>query len=472
MKTETVNPNVSNFIESLRDVGYSVQVAIADLIDNSISALSTSIEIYFAPNPTPIFALLDNGVGMLETELIEAMRLSSRSPNEVRAPHDLGRFGMGLKTASFSQCKKLTVASKKKGKISVRQWDLSFIASKNQWFLITPEKLDDFPLMEKLKEAEHGTLVVWEEIDRILPSAFANAIEKLRSHISLVFHRFLEGKVFEKKINISINGTYIKPFNPFNINHPATQQLAVEKINIFGSTINVQPFILPHHSKLSKEEYDMYATEDGYIKSQGFYLYRQDRIIIYGTWWGMHKATDANKLARIMIEIPNSIDVEWGIDIKKSIARPSEAIKNDLKRIVSAVIEKGTRPYAARGKKIEDKYTTQFWELYSGNGKFRFQLNKSHPIYQNLANNLNKQQLEDLHYYLKGLQAFLPLEAIQAKLQSDPINVDQTDALTDQEIIALAEKIRNGDFNEEIISSLLNTEIFKNRKELITNDKH
>ncbi|WP_294184267.1 ATP-binding protein [uncultured Sphingobacterium sp.] len=470
MKTETVNPNIGNFIDSLREIGYSPEVAVSDLIDNSISADATSIEILTVAKPNIIFAMLDNGKGMTENELVEAMRLASKSPNEERDKYDLGRFGLGLKTASFSQCKKLTVITKKERHVFARQWDLGFIADKNEWLLITPPNLSEFPLFDGLEKRENGTLIIWQDIDKIPSDNFSETIDKLRKHISLVFHKFLEGSVSSKKIKIIVNNNPIKPFNPFNTNHPATQQIASEKINIFGSTVMVQPFILPHHSKLSKQEYDLYATEEGYIKSQGFYLYRQNRIIIYGTWWGMHKAADAHKLVRIKIDIPNSMDIHWGIDIKKSVARPSEYIRNDLKRIISRVIEKGMRPYSIRGRKIEDKTTTQFWEIIATNNKIRFAINALHPLYCNLINDLNKRQRDYLLFYLKGLEAYLPLDAIQASLQRDPLNVDQQQALSEKEISDLVKKLKESNINEEFLQELLRTEIFKNRKEMLNND--
>ncbi|MGJ1396475.1 ATP-binding protein [Sphingobacterium multivorum] len=467
MNTEIVNPNVGNFIDSLREIGYSPEVAIADLIDNSLSADAFSIDIYAVHSPSPIIALLDDGSGMEEKELIEAMRLASKSPNEERNKNDLGRFGLGLKTASFSQCKKLTVITKKNGLTCARQWDLEYIASKNKWLLITPDNISSFPLFDKLEKNESGTLVIWQDIDRIANSNFSEMIDKMRKHISLVFHKFLEGSFPSKKVNIAVNDNPIKPFNPFNSNHPATQQIADEKINIFNSTVIVQPFILPHHSKLTKQEYDLYATEEGYIKSQGFYLYRQNRIIIYGTWWGMHKAVDAHKLIRIKIDIPNSMDVHWGIDIKKTIARPSESIKNDLKRIILRVVEKGAKPYASRGKRIEDRTITQFWTMLASSAKIRFAINEEHPIYKKLVSNLTVSQLEDLKYYLKGIQAYLPLDAIQARLQLDPYNIDQKQALSDEEILQLAEKLLQSNVSKEFIQELLKTEIFINRKEIL-----
>jgi hypothetical protein len=159
IKTEIVDPNVGNFIESIRDIGYSFEVAVADLIDNSVTAGCSDLQIIMVPHPELIFCLLDNGVGMSEHEIVEAMRLASRNPKEIRGKTDLGRFGLGLKTASFSQCRKLTVISKKDAVISCRQWDLDYISDQNKWLLITPEDYSDLPLLRELDELKSGTLV-------------------------------------------------------------------------------------------------------------------------------------------------------------------------------------------------------------------------------------------------------------------------------------------------------------------------
>lgn len=466
LKTQIVSPNIGNFIGSLRELGYSTEVAVADLIDNSITAESSEIKIYAVTKPCLSFAILDNGNGMSEEMLIEAMRLASTNPQDTRNRNDLGRFGLGLKTASFSQCKKLTVVTKRKGQISCRKWDLNYISEKNEWLLITPEDCATFPLYDEFAKLDSGTLVIWEEIDKIPSANFAEMIDKLRKHLSLVFHKFLEGQMPLKKLNIHVNNNPVKAFNPFNINHPATQQITSEKINIYGSSISIQPFILPHHSKISQQEYELYATEEGYVKSQGFYLYRENRIIIYGTWWGLHKAVDAHKLIRVRIEIPNSMDSHWGIDIKKSMARPADIIKSDLRRIISQVTDKGARPFSARGKKIEDKSIVQFWETFPVKENFRFAINLSHPLFINLLSSLDDYQKEKLKYYLNGVQAYLPLDAIQSKLQTDPHSIKQESALTEDDINKLFIMLQESGLSEEYKQELLRTEIFKNRPEI------
>lgn len=471
MKKEIVSPNVRNFIMSLRDVGYTFDVAVADVLDNSIAAEASEIHIHMLPEPDLIFCMLDNGNGMSNKDLVEAMRLGTKNPNDTRSKLDLGRFGLGLKTASFSQCTKLTVISKKSNKISAKQWDLNYIAKEDEWALLTPtlRQLNHLPLFKQLKAQESGTLIVWQLIDSVSKDDLSSTISGLRKHLSLVFHQFLEGAPKYKAITITINNNPLKPFNPFNTSHPATQQLASEKLKINKSIIIVQPYILPHHSKLSQQEYEQYATEDGYIKSQGFYLYRARRLLIYGTWWGLHRANDAHKLVRIKVDITNEQDKLWDIDIKKSTASPVPEIKNDLKNIIRQVTEKGSRPYTGRGRKIEDKTTTKFWELVPHDSGLRFALNQSHPLLEKLHEDLSESNRQLLDMYLKGLQAYLPLESIQAQLQQNPYELQQTTMLTDEDIKDIATKLKLAGLSEEAIKELLKTEIFKNHEELLNN---
>lgn len=472
MKTEIINPNLSNFIKSLRDVGYTFEIAVADVLDNCISADATKIEIYTVPNPEIILCILDDGKGMCEEELTEAMRLASKDPSDIREKKDLGRFGLGLKTASFSQCKMLTVLSKKDNKISVKKWDLDFISQQNEWKLITPdiESLENLPLLNELRNQEHGTLVVWQNIDRYNENDFTDKIDILRKHLSLVFHRFLEGSDSFNRLKISINNNSLKPFNPFNAKHAATMEKTSEKIKIYKTPIEITPYILPHHSKVSNQEWNEHATDEGYIKSQGFYLYRANRLLIHGTWWGLHKATDAHKLVRIKIDISNDQDEYWGIDIKKSIAHPIPELKKDLKRIIGEVTKEGSRPFTKRGRKINDKTVTKFWETIPVENEFRFALNKEHPIYQKLVQNLSVDNKYWLNIYLKSIESYLPLESIQSQLQQNPHEIKQQSALTHEEIVILAEELKNSGLDQDYINQLLKTEIFNNNKELLKNE--
>lgn len=463
-----VNPNVGNLITSLRDIGYTFEIAVADIIDNSISAGAKNLQILALDRPKNLVCILDDGIGMSETQLIEAMRLATQSPLIARSEVDLGRFGLGLKTASFSQCKKLTVASKKNNILSIKQWDLDYISEKNEWLLLTPSITDfeHIPLYKSLQESANGTIVIWEELDRFQTTSFSNLIDSLGKHLSLVFHRFLELNG-TKKLKISINNFELEPFNPFNIESIATQQINEEKIKVYDETITIQPFILPHHSKISQQEFERYATDEGYTKSQGFYLYRSNRLLIYGTWWGLHKISDAHKLVRIKIDITNTQDSYWGIDIKKSTAKPVAIIRDDLKRIIAQVTERGSKPFTGRGRKIEDKTTKRFWDLQPDKEQIKFTLAFDHPIYQELTSTLSENSKELLDIYLKGIQAYLPLEAIQAQLNQNPHLIQQEALMDEADVLRLAEMLKELDLDENVISTLMKTEMFKNRKDLL-----
>ncbi len=464
MKTEIVNPNISNFVESLRDIGYTFEIAIADIIDNSISASAQHIDIIVIPDNHNIeLSIFDNGHGMNEYELTEAMRLATKSPYEQRSKNDLGRYGLGLKTASFSQCKKLIVASKRNNHIVIRCWDLDFIAEKNSWELQILQ-LDDIRenrLYKKLYDCNSGTLVIWEKIDRYtVDKELSHLIYKMKNHLSLVFHRFLEEKSFGKSVTITVNNEALSPFNPFHSNHPATSQLPTEHLKIDKKSYSISPYILPHHSKVTQEQWEKYATDDGYIKSQGFYLYREKRLLIHGTWWGLHKATDAHKLARIQIDISNDQDQYWGIDVKKSTAHPIPPIKEELKRIITNVTKTSFKPFQSRGRKIEDKTIVRFWTKYIENNEVSFRINTRHPLLEKLKEKLHKEDYELLKLFYEGLESFLPLSTIQAEMQKSPHSIKQN-RLSKEELNTIINSLRANGFDEEWIERFKQTELIK-----------
>ena len=175
-----VEPKLSVFLSSLRDIGYSFETALADLIDNSISANAKNIKILALPS-TDKLVVLDDGSGMSDKLLLEAMRLGTQK--ETRAKNDLGRFGLGLKTASFSQCRKLTVFSKDSESIAGYTWDLDFLSKENKWLLQKASVADLKAKLDKLSPqvfeeffaSKHGSLVLWEKIDRYTTEEFDDA---------------------------------------------------------------------------------------------------------------------------------------------------------------------------------------------------------------------------------------------------------------------------------------------------------
>lgn len=466
--TEVVKPNLKNFIKSLRDVGYTFPIALADIIDNSIAAGAKNVMIETEVEPNLELSVFDNGVGMDEKELIEAMRLGSKDPDEERNKKDLGRFGLGLKTASFSQCKRLTVITKKNNKINARTWDLDIIEKENEWYLLTPsqKEIEANLLFNKLKDHKSGTIVVWEKMDGVNADDYFEEIELLREHLSLVFHRFLEGSIKGRKLLMTVNNNPISPFNPFNEQNHATQVLPEQIIRVIGKKVVLTPYILPHHSKLSQFDYQKYATNEGYTKSQGFYLYRAGRLLIHGTWWGLNKISDAHRLVRVKVDITNDQDHFWNIDVKKSVANPNQIIKKELKKILNQVLSRGEKTYTRRGAKLEDKTVVPFWEVLHESELIRFILNQTHPILSQLQTLINEKTQPILSAYLKGIEAYLPLAAIQAHMITEPHKIKQSEAILDQERESFLQKLLDLDLTEEDIEELMKTELFKKFKEL------
>ena len=222
-------PHAASLIEGLRDFGYSLETSLADIIDNSITAGATRVDISAdTASDLPWIALVDNGIGMTEAELIEAMRPGSRNPRDERGSRDLGRFGLGLKSASFAQCRNLTVFTVKGGEKACASWDLDSVSARNTWQIDLHDDPDlpDLPLPER-----QGTVILWRKLDRLdggythsvsdRSAVMNSALAIAEQHIRLVFHRFLEGS--PPRLSIYLNNRNLKPIDPFAEDNSATQ---------------------------------------------------------------------------------------------------------------------------------------------------------------------------------------------------------------------------------------------------------
>ncbi len=405
---------------------------------------------------------------MEEDELIKAMKLGSKNPLEDREENDLGRFGLGLKTASFSQCRKLTVVSSINEKKSATQWDLDFVAQTEDWSLqiLNSNEIYNIYKIDLLKS--DGTLVLWENTDRIIDNTVSSLTEDIvyekikivQKHLELVFHRYLKGK---NKINIFINDEQLQPFDPFHSIHSATQELSEETIQIENSKIFIKPYILPHYTKISVQDYDYYAGEGGYLKNQGFYVYRNKRLLISGTWFRLIAQSEMYKLARIQIDLPNSLDDLWKIDVKKSNASPPSIIRERLKKIIEKIAGTSTRIYRARGHKSSES-NTAFWERNSARGEINYSINKEHPFIKQFNKKLNDEQQNEFNNILQLVSNFFPKDILYSDLgTNNPKEVNKI-SIPDIELEDMAiNKIKNErEFmtNKEFINYFKSTEPF------------
>ena len=442
---ELANPNAASLIQSLRAFGYDISTAVADLIDNSITAKATAISIQFEWNDgNPWISIADNGCGMSEQELFEAMKTGSRNPLEERNADDLGRFGLGLKTASFSQCKRLTVASRPRGEdVSVRCWDLDIVTAENAWVLLKTASDTSKPIIEKYFDScSSGTIVIWEKIDRIIPGteidneeyqeAFLSYAKAVKEHISVVFSSYMHGI---KKVKFYLNEREIPMWDPFMTDNSFTTRMPSECLYVNGYEVKVKSYILPHQSKLSKEEYNDGAGLHGWNAQQGFYLFRNNRLIIAGEWLipGMEKL-EQYRLARIRIDIGNETDSEWNIDVRKSTAMPPISIQKELKRIATAAQRESAKIYRHRGKKLARKgKKEQFfvWHQSVRHGKLGYEINRDHPIIKSLLKTDTQKQIKQL---LDLIEETIPVPMIisdyteKAKEMLNPFEGKTTDA--------------------------------------------
>ena len=296
-------------MESTRAIGYSIESAVADVIDNSIAAKATEIRILYNYLPQPYVVICDNGKGMDNNSITEAMRYGTASPSDKRSDEDLGRYGLGMKTASLSQCRRLTVLSKQACEVVGRRWDLDHILKTKTWSLqqLNEDDISSQVGADALKDYEKGTVVIWENLDKIksgsvtLEQALEEKMRDVKKHLELVFHRYLSGDGV-KKIKILMNGIQLIAFDPF-FTAKSTIVMDDEKIEIPGreGRVLIRPYLLPHPSNMTKDEIDLYGGKDGLRNLQGFYIYRNKRLITWGTWFKLIRMDEFTKLTRVIM---------------------------------------------------------------------------------------------------------------------------------------------------------------------------
>lgn len=455
-------PSASTLSASMRDLGYSLETAVADLLDNSISAEATEIHIYCdLTRQSPVLAVIDNGKGMDADELLEAMRYGSSGPAEQRLPGDLGRFGLGLKTASLSQCRCLTVVSAQNNVLHSAEWDLNLIDEKDDWLIsvLSEDEIGKLPFVEIL--GKNGTLILWRDLDRLLEDVTGpkqqevinEKLDALGKHLSLVFHRYLSGEIRgRKKLAVFVNGHNLEAFDPFCRSNSATQRLPEEIIRIDGARVKMQPYILPHHSKLSVTEYDYYQSRSDFISNQGAYIYRDGRLMAWGDWFRLIPKGENTKLARVQIDFPTRLDESWTIDIKKSRANPPLQVRNRLKRVIHKISDRSTTVHRGRGKKLFDEINTPVWERYADQGQIRYSLNRKHPLIVALETNLEDGARNSLNILLEAIVASLPVEMIYSDCSTDLKDVQQSQ-VTEDEVIDKLEALKDVLFNGKKIDA-------------------
>jgi hypothetical protein len=425
-------------------VGYSLETAVADLLDNSVSADASNIDIQWDWNDgEPIASILDDGHGMSEDRLVEAMRFGGIGPEVQRGEHDLGRFGLGLKTASLSQCRQLTAISKIGGNISAFTWDIDRIRpSGSGWDLIEGDDCYDGDLSKRLKKARKGTLIVWRKIDfgrridRPDHAAFMADLERLDNHIGMVFHRFIEGDA--RRLSIRINGKRIDAWDPFLEKNDATIRNPEQPIQGPGGRVLVRGFVLPHRDRFRNvTDFEKAAGPEGWTAQQGFYVYRQKRLLSAGGWLGLGGSRtwtrdESSRLARIRVDIPNSADHDWRIDIRKAIARPPDAIRKRLQGLADDIRRKAREVFVHRGQyapRSAEGAVSRVWQINPSGSKRRYVIRQDHELIGLLKGRLSAENYGLLESLLDLIERTVPVDRVWLDVTEHGVPaVKETDA--------------------------------------------
>lgn len=445
-------PSANILMLSMRAMGYSFESAVADIVDNSISADASRISLRFGIDPAEVYvAICDNGCGMNQSELFDAMKYGSEQKQAGRANNDLGRFGLGLKAASLSQCRKLTVASKKDSTISACIWDLDIVEEKQGWYMVECDEaqIKAIKSIIWLDAVEHGTVVVWENFD-FLEKSTGNVYSTLMkyqditaNYLALIFHRYLN-RPKATCIEITVNNYRLTGLDPFLEHHNKTNVRKRVEIPIKDSTgiermVVVQPYVLPFQKDLSAEDKRLSGGMENYRSHQGFYIYRNERLIVWGKWFGRPR-DELTKYARIRVDIPNTLDDIWGIDIKKQSAEIPASIRQRLNRAIDDAMDSAIKAQTYRGR-IEkiDEDVDYIWDRIKERGdQFIYRINRNARIFDLIRQNVDDEIWSRIDMVLEEIEESVPYQQIYIDKSQNRID----DTISDERVAEIEAKAR------------------------------
>ena len=356
-----VIPSAKRMIRSQRDMGYEFAAAVADLIDNSIEAKASTVRVNVEwDGAASIVMIADNGEGMSPEQLREALRFGSERDYD---DADLGKFGLGLKTASLSQCLRVTVATRRnpnRADISSYCWDVEHVEATNRWVILSINT-SELPSQARLHLKETtGTVVIWERLDRVLGYKYPDGenarknlltmTRELEDHAAMVFHRFLAGEVRGKRLAIYVNENKVVPWDPFARAESNTKPLESKAFQVDGAngkaSVVVEPFVLPPEAMFSTKEAHVRASgPKKWNAQQGFYIYRADRMIQSGGWCGLRAIDEHRKLARIAVSFNPKLDEEFKINVPKMRVSLPSAIREDIEKWIKPTVKLAEEMY-------------------------------------------------------------------------------------------------------------------------------
>ncbi|PLW72997.1 ATP-binding protein [Streptomyces sp. SCUT-3] len=432
MKYDLAPPKAVGMVASLSSLGYSLPDAVADLVDNSVSAGASTIDVEFTwEGPESWAAIIDDGRGMSEDGLVTAMTVAARWSAKDRTKRDLGRYGVGLKSASFSQCRLLTVCTaEKEGPWTTRTWDLDVVEETGEWRLLREPPAEAGAVLERLtRNRRHGTVVLWQRLngylqvsagDKKTQQGFYDEIPKVSNHLGLVFARFLTGSA---ALTLRVAGESVQPWDPFLSSHPSVRRLPDEKLPLDGHWVKVRPYVLPGLQRLTQDEAEGSGGPKGWLRQQGFYVYRRDRLILAGSWLGIRglRREEKYNLARIAIDIPAETDSQWQVDVRKAAVVPPVPLRRHLARIARSARTEAAATVKHKGR-ISARQRSgdlQFaWKVSRDNNTVNCRINRNHPLVQAVLQSGGNEPA-DVRALLRLLEETVPVSALRVLHEPD-----------------------------------------------------
>jgi hypothetical protein len=345
-----VTPSASRLTTSLRDIGYDFTTALADLVDNSVSAGATRVDIQIEfDGPDSHIVIADDGRGMTANVLNESLRFGSRRTYE---DGQLGRFGLGLKTASLSQCRRVTVASRPSPdarSMHVRSLDIDHIAETDRWEVLRTCSRTSRLLASSWLAERAGTVVIWEHLDRLLPEKrqegthtarrFEVLADKAREYLGMVFHRFIEDTT-DAVLAIVVNGEKVEAWNPFAPLEAQRIEMPERVFELVAEDdtheVTYRPCVLPQKHQFSTvSEFDRMSGPLKWNRQQGLYIYRANRLIQAGGWCGIRAIDEHTKLGRAALDFGTSLDDVFNINVAKMRVNLPTQLRPQLERPIN-----------------------------------------------------------------------------------------------------------------------------------------
>ncbi|KAF0200059.1 MAG: ATP-binding [Bacteroidetes bacterium] len=477
IKSEVADPNPEYLIKSIAEQGYTLESSLADLMDNSVSANANKIEVLIRMEHEPFTLFVaDNGNGMDEKALKLCMQFPSNSPENERNAFDLGRFGLGMKTASFSQTRCFTVLSRKKGtkEYSGRTWDVNYLKKVGKWRLLVNAQDEITKLIQQYRSLSEGhlnrfenfeanTIVVWkglykfenylEEDNR--QSALKKQITEVTSdYLSLVFHRYMERNT--NPITIRINNNLIAPFNPFP-KFNDVRPIEYKQKHFSTDTIKIEGFVLPSRSIDESQSISIWTTKNrSLMDMEGIYIYRADRLIHFGGWNGLIKKAPRLQLARLRVDIGNSVDQLLHLNVAKSQIEIPHDLTAAFEKYIDELKTQAEREYFNRG--IRDFHNTpredkvQLFEKKASNRGPILELNFNFPLLKSLLSELAPEKVTILNLLIRMINTRIN-KIRQTHEEKEFIGIEEKDGLSLKDLVTCVNELLESGLSSELIKT-------------------